>query len=215
MIAAAGYLALSLVQVIALAAGGGIVAVVSKVLLMPALAVAFLMVSRSWSTRIRLAVLAPLGLSWLGDLLLLVPGDGAFLFGLSAFLLAHLAYLVLFTVVLRVGRPPLSAIIVYLPSFVLLVLLLWPHVGGLLVPVLIYGAVLHVMAAIAAAGGEVMAFGGLLFVVSDGTLALGRFLPGYGGTVNDAVVMATYCAAQGLIVLAVVLRRSDPGTARS
>ncbi len=82
--------------------------------------------------------------------------------------------------------------------------LLQPHLGGLLVPVALYGLVLGVMAAIAGGLGGLIAVGGALFVVSDSVLALGRFLPGYEFAAHDLVVMSTYLAAQGLIALGVV-----------
>ena len=85
------------------------------------------------------------------------------------------------------------------------------HLGALLVPVAVYGAVLGTMAALAGGRGGLIALGGAFFVVSDSVLALGRFLPGYEFALHDLVVMSTYLAAQGLIAWGVVTGlRADP-----
>ena len=100
------------------------------------------------------------------------------------------------------------------PWYVAFLALLGPHLGGLLVPVAVYGAVLGTMAALAGGRGGVIAVGGALFVVSDSVLALGRFLPGYEFALHDLVVMSTYLAAQGLIAWGVVAGlRADRGAA--
>ena len=92
-----------------LIAGEGAGSTITKVLLMPALLLAVL-----WALRLRLGdllVFAVLGIlfSWAGDALLESPGDIGFLLGLGGFMLAHLAYLVLFLRPLRERRIPWCA----------------------------------------------------------------------------------------------------------
>ena len=106
--------------------------------------------------------------------------------------------------------------LVYVAWYVAFLALLGSHLGALLVPVAVYGAVLAAMAALAGGRGGLIALGGALFVVSDSVLALGRFLPGYEFALHDLVVMSTYLAAQGLIAWGVVagLRAAPAASAR-
>ena len=85
-------------------------------------------------------------------------------------------------------------------SFVVLLLILGPHTGPLLIPVIAYGAVLSAMAAFAARCNGWVAWGGALFVVSDSLLATNKFLPDAGIPLADFLIMVTYLAAQTLIV---------------
>jgi uncharacterized membrane protein YhhN len=148
-------------------------------------------------------VLIGLWLSLVGDVALLWPKEG-FLPGLVSFLLAHLAYLVAFTRLQRLGA--------WWPAFALYALVaglilwhLWPGVPvALQLPVLAYVACLASMAAQAAVlwrrgapRGGVLAAGGALFVASDALLATNRFagpLP-----LASLWILTTYWAAQWCI----------------
>ena len=68
--------------------------------------------------------------------------------------------------------------------------------GGLLVPVLVYGACLGTMAVLSTGVNRLTAVGGALFLVSDGLIALDAFVAGFGLPAQGFVVMATYVAAQ-------------------
>src|SRR5690606_34760456 len=100
----------------------------------------------------------------------------------------------------------------YAAAYAGLVFALAPHVGVLLVPVLVYGAVLCAMAALATRGDAMLALGGALFVASDAILAIGRFLPDVAIPRVSFLVMLTYLAAQALITLSTTnrLRRTLP-----
>lgn len=154
-------------------------------------------------------MLAGLGLSWAGDVALLGEGEGPFTVGLGSFLVAHLVYLA----VLRrrhagfVRRHwPTAAI--YGLSWCVLNAVLWRRTGKLRVPVLVYGTTLTGMALAALdTGCPETAIGGAAFLLSDSILALDTF-----GVVQlpaaDAMVMATYAAAQALIGLSSSKRRA-------
>lgn len=151
----------------------------------------------------RRALLAGLGLSWLGDVALLWPQQG-FLPGLVAFLLAHLAYLWAFTRRRRLaadGRP----FVAYALLAGAVLWALWPGVpAALRLPVLAYVLCLSAMAAQAAvlwrageAGGGRLALGGALFLLSDALLATNKF----AGPLPWATlwILASYWTAQWLI----------------
>jgi uncharacterized membrane protein YhhN len=132
------------------------------------------------------SLLAALGLSALGDLFLGVNGiapiapELLFLAGLFSFLLAHLCYIRLFashterlsrTSFRRVGMALVGAILLSLLS------VLWPTLGGMRWPVVIYAVVLSAMAISAQRSKfpAMTAVGALLFVASDAMLAYARF----------------------------------------
>jgi len=152
---------------------------------------------------VRRWVLAGLLLSLCGDVALLWPKEG-FLPGLVSFLLAHLAYLVAFTRVQRLGVwPPAFAAYAVLAGVILW--WLWPGVpAALRWPVLAYVVCLAAMAAQAAvlwrrgaARGAVLALGGALFLASDALLATNKFagpLP-----LASLWILASYWSAQWCI----------------
>lgn len=175
----------------------------SKWLLMPTLALAVLMATpsrRSFSTAILVTAIT---LSWLGDITPLYASDFFFVLGLSFFLFSHLAYLTAFTRGFGFTRPRPWAL-VYVVWWLGFVLLLGPSLGGLLVPVALYGAVLGAMAAYASRGTVAVALGGALFLVSDTLLGTNKFLSGFELWESGFVIMVTYLAAQGLIAWGLV-----------
>jgi uncharacterized membrane protein YhhN len=202
LVAFAPYLAVAVVHLATFAAGADEAARISKLLLMPTLALAVVLALRPLrpmrGSAVWLLIMA-IVFSWGGDAALTIPGAWWFIVGLGSFLLAHVAYIVLFLRLPSVGRRLSAWSLVYVAWYAGFLALLAPHLGGLFVPVAVYGAVLGAMAALAAARGGVIAVGGALFVVSDSVLALGRFLPGYEFALHDLTVMASYLAAQGLI----------------
>lgn len=194
----APYLLLSLLHLVALAIDATQISTFTKPLLMPLLIAAFLFSLPR--IRSELALLGTLALlfSWTGDITLSSPGDLGFLIGLAFFLLAHIAYIILFLRRLRTRRARPAAL-VYLVWWVALVVVLAPHLGTLLIPVAVYGLVLGTMGAIGLSCNRWIAVGGALFVASDTLLGLNRFLPGFDLWQVDTAIMLTYLAAQGLI----------------
>ncbi|WP_256041447.1 lysoplasmalogenase [Cryobacterium sp. SO1] len=166
----------------------------TKALLLPALVIGLIWgAPERRSPTVVLGVLALL-LSWVGDVTL-----RWFVVGLVFFLLAHIAYLVLFITRLAERRVQwwASAYVVWL---VLLLTILGTSTGALLIPVIAYGVVLSLMAAFASRCNRWVAWGGALFVASDSVLAINKFLPEAGIPLADLVIMVTYIAAQTLIV---------------
>jgi alkenylglycerophosphocholine/alkenylglycerophosphoethanolamine hydrolase len=207
------FLFVGVVHLVTLVTINGPASSVTKLLLMPALLLAVLWALRL--TRSDLLVFACLGviLSWAGDALLASPGDIGFLLGLGAFMLAHLAYLVLFLRPLRERRIPWLAA-TYALWWVVLVLYLAPHIGALLLPVAAYGFVLAASSAAALGTSRFSAVGALLFLLSDTILAFKLFVPGADFYPVDAIIMTLYITGQGLIAYGVATRgyrfRSQP-----
>ena len=196
-------------------------ATLSKGLLMPALLLAFLVAvlqgggaPRPREARVPLGpvlVSVALGFSWLGDISLSVTEGAGFLLGLVFFLVAHLAWISAFVLVLRVRRPPRAGL-VYLLWLVAFVALLAPHTGVLLVPVALYGAVLALVAALGLGAGRWVAWGSALFLVSDSLLGLHTFYPGFSPWQIDAIIMTGYLAGQALMAFGVLKRLQSERT---
>lgn len=153
------------------------------------------------------AIVVGLVFSLAGDILLVLPSD-RFIPGLVSFLLAQIAYIVAFVP----GTQWLSTFWSPLPFVVYAVVLLsvlLPHTGKMRAPVLMYGVVIVTMAWRAGerwlqlpGSSTLFAFvGAALFVLSDSSLAVNRFVTKYRG--ERLITLGLYYAAQWLIALSV------------
>lgn len=153
------------------------------------------------------AIVVGLLFSFAGDVFLMLPSD-RFIAGLVSFLLAHIAYIGAFasnTQLLSAFWSPLP----FLVYAIILLRVLLPRAGKMRAPVLVYGIVITVMAWRACEQGlqlpntkTLFAFiGAALFVISDSTLAVNRFVNKFHSA--QAIILGTYFAAQWLIALSV------------
>jgi len=188
----------------------------SKPLLMPLLAVWFLLrFNGKTIQRFRNLIFIGLLLSTAGDVLLLFveTNDLFFLAGLVSFLLAHLCYIAAFLSYPKVrngnvARQPL----LILPFLIFLIaynLLLFPKISvDLRVPVIIYSAVIIGMAIsalnlrrlISTAAFQSIFGGTLLFVISDSLLAFHKFYDPTAIPLAGFFIMLTYILGQYFII---------------
>ena len=146
-----------------------------------------------------------LGLSWLGDVLLLYPS--MFLAGLVAFLAAHVCYIVM----LSKDAPWLHsrrALALSISAAAVVFVILDQHglPADLRVPVAAYVLVIATMAAqawgrakhLGSAASRWVGWGSVFFMLSDSLLALDKFVSPL--PLAGLWVLATYYVAQGLIV---------------
>jgi len=158
----------------------------------------------------RSLIVAGLLLGWLGDVALAFKGERAFLVGLSAFLLGHLAYLVV-AYQLPSNRGAIMGGSLLALGLVLIALRwLWSRVPlTLRFPVLFYMLVIAAM--VGAAVGQVdIRYGGYfmggatLFALSDLAVARERFVaPGFA---NALIGLPVYYTGQLMIAVWLVLR---------
>jgi uncharacterized membrane protein YhhN len=202
-----GLAVVTAVHLVAQLLGSSGLADATQVLLMPLLAGVLWWESSAPRGRLVSLTLAALAFSWLGDTApKLADGDLAFLLMVGFFLLAQIAYIVAFLPyrrrsVLHVGRAWLAA---YVAAVVGLVAACVGGAADMLVPVLVYGACLGTMAVLSTGLNRLTAVGGAVFLVSDGLIALDAFVPGFGLPAQGFWVMATYVAAQVLLVVGVL-----------
>jgi uncharacterized membrane protein YhhN len=147
--------------------------------------------------------------SWCGDLLLMF--NGFFIGGLSAFLAAHVCYIV-YTV--RIN-PRTKGVLQFQPLFAIPILawgillsgLLLPFLDTLKIPVIVYAAVicsfwiltLNLFGKTDKKTAALFFCGAGQFVLSDSVLAVNQFI--YPFPILPPIIMLTYCAAQLLLVL--------------
>ncbi|GIV36725.1 MAG: hypothetical protein KatS3mg032_1104 [Cyclobacteriaceae bacterium] len=167
-----------------------------------------------------IAFMLALFFCWVGDVLLMF--ESYFIFGLLAFLTGHL----LFTAAWRQHRNPATPdsltglqrlrmafpVVLYATG---MVVVLYPHLDRLRVPVVLYAGVLAFMVlqalfrygrTSAASFGWVFA-GSVLFMVSDSLLAFNKFI---GPVAHSGFwIMLTYISAQLLMVQGVISHASE------
>lgn len=169
---------------------------ITKPLLIPLLA--WGLVGSAWG-RVKWVWIA-LFFSWVGDVLLMLPYN-LFVFGLASFLLAHVFYIRHFwgewdrqQVPFR--WPTAGGVVIYLLA---LLLFLYPILGALKIPVILYGFVISTMLLLALHTRRPgYSLGAALFVLSDSILAVNKFhtpIP-----FAALLVMSTYGLAQFYLV---------------
>lgn len=146
------------------------------------------------------AVLAGLVLSTTGDACLLSARKPAFLAGLGAFLLAHLAYVAAFAAFSGGGRPPLWPGPLVVVAGALVLRWLWPHLGDMRAPVVVYCLAISAMLWLALGVDRgLVAPGAALFYASDLFVARDRFVrPSFA---NRLLGLPLYYAGQVLLAL--------------
>lgn len=183
----------------------------SKPLLMPLLAAWFWQATANAGGWLRKAVLAALFFSTLGDVLLMFDSGNFFLFGLGAFLVAHLFYMSGFYANTSLSTGFLREKPIWVLPFVAylagLLGFLWPGIPAeMQLPVAVYACVITGMAlsvlnlknAAEPQAWRWLMAGAVLFVLSDSLIALEKFGQPFVG--SRVAVMLTYIVGQYLLV---------------
>ncbi|MBD0373306.1 MAG: lysoplasmalogenase [Pyrinomonadaceae bacterium] len=178
------------------------------------LTVAFIIGIALWSepSVYKYLILAGLLFSLMGDVFLMLPKD-SFIAGLVSFLIAHLFYIAAFTIDgAATGRPSWLAAAALLIYGGVMLRLLFPFLGKMKIPVIIYMLAILLMVWQAAnrcvntetSDGFLAFAGATLFAASDSFLAWNRFRRSFRSA--QFLILSTYFAAQWLIALSVALR---------
>lgn len=151
--------------------------------------------------------------SWIGDIILMFADKAEiyFILGLISFLLSHLIYITLF--LKQDGNQNqvnkkivILGILLIAGYFLSMILLLFPKLGALQIPVMVYAFVITTMLYFAFKGSlqwekpaaYFIIFGAILFVLSDSILAFNKF---YEAIPQSSFwIMSTYILAQFFIV---------------
>ena len=187
---------------------------VTKTLLMPFLILFFISETSVSNSSLKKLIVLALVFSWLGDVLLMFEARNElfFIFGLVAFLIAHVFYILFFEkLILKEGLK--KRYWIFLPVmvyYVVLVAVLSPSLEDMKWPVRIYGIVISYMLIKALQTGWIknrmaatyMITGAILFVISDTLLALNKFYQPF--EYAGIFIMVTYGIAQLMIILGTV-----------
>lgn len=150
--------------------------------------------------------------SWIGDVSLMFVEHNQLYFmgGLGAFLATHIFYIAAFAQSVKgstsyIRKRPLAALpFVIIGAF--LFYTLYPSLGGMKIPVLLYTLIITTMVVFALNRNEKVSiksfrlvyYGAIAFMISDVVLAINKFLMPVENA--DIIIMATYILAQYLIV---------------
>lgn len=208
-------------ELLALALEVSFMHIISKPLIMLFLIGFYLSISSNRST----TFVRALFFCWAGDVLLLFQRDGEmfFILGLVAFLIGHVLYIFSYrqfkwadrmNELLSTQKIRFSFPIVLAGTGLLVVL--FPTLGGLKVPVLLYAVVLMLMVMTALfrygrtspASFWMVFAGAALFMTSDSLLAINKFYASF--PLNGPAVMLTYISAQYLIVKGATKHTPNP-----
>ena len=165
--------------------------------------------------------LAALAFSWLGDILLMFKTEIFFMLGLSAFLLAHLFYILTFRNEIQkepgktlLRSKPYAALPLLL-IFAGLIIFLYPKIEPFMrLPVIVYACIITVMALAALNRWKkvnemsfwpVMA-GALIFMISDSIIAINKFAATF--VAASFFIMLLYIIAQYLIAQGIAKNRT-------
>lgn len=192
----------------ALATGNTLLALLAKPVPVLAL-IAWL--STCPATAYRRWIMIGLGFSVLGDILLAIPRD-LFVFGLAAFLCAHLAYLRGYCgLTLRPALPALAFAV--LVGGGLFSLLASHGLGPLLIPVALYALAIGAMLWRALACGGVAALGACAFVFSDSLIGNDRFVSPFAAA--QYLIILLYWLGQWLIATSASSGKTDKALTQS
>ena len=157
-----------------------------------------------------------LGFSLLGDVLLEWPAD-LFVFGLGAFLLAHLAYLAAYLSETR-RLAPVALLAAILVAGSMFALLAGAGLGALLAPVLLYSLAISCMlwralarvasTATATRSAWLAAGGAVLFVLSDSLIGINRFVAPFDGA-RYAIILSYWLGQLGIAASVLAQRQPD------
>ncbi|HRG29060.1 MAG TPA: lysoplasmalogenase [Chitinophagales bacterium] len=184
---------------------------VTKVLLMPLLLAHVITLPNRKFIGFNLLVIAIL-FCWAGDVLLMFTeiNELFFLLGLAAFLIGHIFYMLTFNKMAdknSIGKPlqPLFYLIPLLFALSLLIVL-FPNLGEMKVPVIAYATVISLMCVAAMRRWQrtdmpsfiTVLTGAVLFIFSDALIAINKFHTPFNAA--SLLIMITYIAAQYLII---------------
>ncbi|HSF55868.1 MAG TPA: lysoplasmalogenase [Algoriphagus sp.] len=188
----------------------------SKPLILVGLILYFYQITKPIATTLLTkSILGALIFSWIGDILLL--WSHLFIYGLGAFLMAHVCYIIGFK--LAQNGPTrldqvnfIKAFFYNLPIYLAAAFVFYlinPNLGNMKIPVIAYIIVIVSMVATArdrfkkcnpASFWQVF-IGAILFFISDGAIAISRFFVEFPE--SGILIMGTYAIAQLLIVMGI------------
>lgn len=209
------FVGVSIVQLLSVVFAWSFLHHLSKPLLMPLLMWMYFYHQREHKTHMSGMVLFALFFSFLGDTFLMYThkSEMYFMTGLASFLLAHVCYIFAYRQHrYAISKQETTAIQKLRLAFPIvlagtgLIIVLYPHLGQMLMPVAVYTLIIIIMTLVALgrlgrtslSSFWLVLSGALLFMLSDSMLAINKFLHAFSAA--GFLIMFTYILAQYLIV---------------
>lgn len=151
---------------------------------------------------------------FIGDVLLMFKGANFFMYGIAAFLLAHVVY-----IKITVGFLPkeltskmITSAFPFVFFFAILMYLIYDNLGEMLIPVVVYGVTISTFGSVAflnyreekSTENLWLFIGAIIFILSDSLIALNKFYQ--PNEVYGVSIMITYILAQFLICKAMIVK---------
>jgi uncharacterized membrane protein YhhN len=154
---------------------------------------------------------------FVGDVLLMFSGANFFMYGLSAFLFGHLVYIKVTSSFLPndLTVKMISSAFPFVVFFAVLMYLIYSNLGGMLIPVTVYGITISTFGSVAllnyrnekSTENLWLLVGALLFLLSDSLIALNKFYEPHD--IYGVSIMITYILAQFLICKAMIVKTNS------
>jgi uncharacterized membrane protein YhhN len=151
---------------------------------------------------------------FVGDVLLMFKGANFFMFGLSAFLLAHVVYIKVTSGFLPsdLTVKMISSAFPFVVFFAILMYLIYPNLDEMLIPVAVYGITISTFGSVALLNYRSekstenlwLFIGAIIFILSDSLIALNKFYE--PNEIYGVSIMITYILAQFLICKAMIVK---------
>ena len=193
--------------------GLGIFILVFKPLLMPLLFIAYYPIYKAQKSNFSKIILLSLVFSFFGDitLMLIEYNENLFIIGLVSFLIAHLLYIIAFyknikPFTIKLLKKNILYILIFIAFYASLLFVLWGNLNEMLIPVLIYGAVITLMGIFATLRKTnkesylLVILGAVLFICSDTLIAFNKFIFNSDFLYAQAYIMILYVLAQYFII---------------
>ena len=152
-----------------------------------------------------------------GDVILMFNGATFFMAGIAAFLLGHVVYIKVTASFLpkELTAKMISSALPFVIFFGVLMYLIYPNLGGMLLPVIVYGITISTFGSVALLNyrseksieNSWLLLGALIFIFSDSLLALNKFYA--PNEMYSVAIMITYILAQFLICKAMIVKTNN------
>lgn len=209
-VATALFFIVAIAQIWAIISGNDILRIYTKPLLLTLVAVVYLV-----------SVIKPnfwyvLGMffCFIGDVLLMFNGSDFFMFGIAAFLLAHIVYIKITSGFLpsHLTFKIISSAFPFVIFFGVLMFLVYPNLEQMLIPVAAYGITISTFGSVTflnyrsekSTENLWLFIGAILFILSDSLIGLDKFYQ--SNEIYSVAIMVTYILAQFLICKAMIVK---------
>jgi uncharacterized membrane protein YhhN len=200
----------SIAHIWAIITGNDTVRIYTKPMLLTLLAVVYLVSA----TKPNFWYVLGMFFCFVGDVLLMFKGDDFFMYGIAAFLLAHVVYIKVTVGFLQqdLTIKIVSSALPFVVFFGVLLYLIALNLNEMLIPVVVYGITISTFGSVALLNyrGEKstenlwLFIGAIIFILSDSLIALDKFYE--PNEIYSVTIMITYILAQFLICKTMIVK---------